>query len=90
MKKQILTLVIGALIGAIITTGVFLVIRGNESTGSSRKGNRQNLPTTSIDGNATDGSNGKTRKRRSTENTTDTNATTETNILEDSNNTSNT
>lgn len=30
MKKQILMLVIGILIGAIITTGVFLIIKANE------------------------------------------------------------
>ena len=29
MKKQILTLIIGILIGAIITTGVFLILKGN-------------------------------------------------------------
>lgn len=29
MKKQILTFIIGALVGAIITTGVFLIIKGN-------------------------------------------------------------
>ena len=32
MKKQILTLIIGILIGAIITTGVFLVIKSNEKS----------------------------------------------------------
>lgn len=30
MKKQILTLIIGMLIGSIITTGVFLIIKNNE------------------------------------------------------------
>ena len=30
MKKQILTLIIGMLIGSIITTGVFLVLKNNE------------------------------------------------------------
>lgn len=30
MRKQILTLIIGILIGSIITTGVFLVIKKNE------------------------------------------------------------
>lgn len=36
MKKEILTLIIGILIGAIITTGVFLVLKGsmNESRGN--------------------------------------------------------
>lgn len=29
MKKQILTFIIGALVGAIITTGVFFIIKGN-------------------------------------------------------------
>ena len=30
IKKQILTLIIGMLIGSIITTGVFLIIKNNE------------------------------------------------------------
>ena len=38
MKNQILTLIIGILIGAIITTAVFLVLK--ENTGS--QGNRMN------------------------------------------------
>ncbi len=38
MKKQILTLIIGILIGAIITTAVFLVLKGN----TGRQGNRMN------------------------------------------------
>ena len=30
MKKQILTLIIGMLIGSIITTGVFLILKSNQ------------------------------------------------------------
>ena len=48
MKKQILTLIIGILIGAIITTAVFLILKGN--TGS--QGNRMNRgEMSSMDGN---------------------------------------
>lgn len=52
MKKQILMLVIGILIGAIITTGVFLVLKGN----SGENGGRMNMgePPT-MDGNTTGG-----------------------------------
>lgn len=32
MKNQMLTLVIGILIGAVIATGVFLVLKGNNET----------------------------------------------------------
>lgn len=55
MKKQILTLVIGILIGAIITTGVFLILKGN--TGA--KGDRMNMgePPT-MDGNSIGGPGG--------------------------------
>lgn len=49
MKKQILTLVIGILIGAIVTTGVFLVLKGNSSS-QSNKGNMRERP--SMDGDA--------------------------------------
>lgn len=31
MKKQILTFIIGALVGAIIATGVFFIIKGNSN-----------------------------------------------------------
>ena len=43
MKKQILTLIIGILIGAIITTGVFLVLKGN-TKGPGNGMNRENFP----------------------------------------------
>ena len=32
MKNQLLTLIIGILIGSIITTGVFLIIKSNEKS----------------------------------------------------------
>ena len=44
MKKQILTLIIGILIGTIITTAVFLVLKGN----TGNRMNRGNMP--SMDG----------------------------------------
>ena len=40
MKKQILTLIIGILIGAIITTAVFLILKGN----TNNRGNRGEMP----------------------------------------------
>lgn len=36
MKKQILMLIIGMLIGAILTTGIFLVLKNNNSKGNMR------------------------------------------------------
>lgn len=42
MKKQILTLIIGILIGAIITTGVFLIFKGN-GKGTSSRGERPSM-----------------------------------------------
>ena len=42
MKKDILTLIIGILIGAIITTAVFLVIKGTTSNAGNRM-NRENM-----------------------------------------------
>ena len=47
MKNQILTLIIGILIGAIITTAVFLVLKGKTSSQGSRM-NRGEMP--SMDG----------------------------------------
>ena len=47
MKKQILTLIIGILIGAIITTAVFLILKGNTNNRGSRI-NRGDMP--SMDG----------------------------------------
>ena len=47
MKNQILTLIIGILIGAIITTAVFLVLKGNTSSQGNRM-NRGEMP--SMDG----------------------------------------
>ena len=39
MKEKILTLVIGALIGAIITTGVFLIINKNNAASNNQMQN---------------------------------------------------
>ena len=52
MKKQILTLIIGILIGAIITTGVFLALKGN-SGGQGNRMNREGMP--SMDGSSSEG-----------------------------------
>lgn len=43
MKKQILTLIIGILIGAIITTAVFLVIKSNTSSQMPNFGDRPEM-----------------------------------------------
>lgn len=51
MKKQILTLIIGILIGAIITTAVFLVLKGNTGNQGNRM-NRGEMP--SMDGSFQD------------------------------------
>ena len=55
MKKQILTLIIGILIGSIITTAVFLILKGNTGNPGSRM-NRGEMP--SMDGNFPDIQNG--------------------------------
>lgn len=47
MKNQILTLIIGILIGAIITTAVFLILKGNTGSQENRM-NREEIP--SMDG----------------------------------------
>ena len=43
MKKQILTLIIGILIGAIITTAIFLILKGNTGSQANRM-NRGEMP----------------------------------------------
>ncbi len=49
MKKEILMLIIGILIGAIIATGVFLVLKGNYNKQMDRM--ERGEPPTSMDGN---------------------------------------
>lgn len=54
MKKEILMLIIGILIGAIIATGVFLVLKGD----SNDRGDRMNMDGGEMpvmDGNMTEG-----------------------------------
>lgn len=51
MKKQILTLIIGILIGAIITTGVFLIIKANSNQNGGNMGGQMGEPP-SMDGNS--------------------------------------
>lgn len=58
MKKEILMLIIGILIGAIIATGVFLVLKGNDNKQMDRMDRGE--PPTSMDGNMIDRG-GKTR-----------------------------
>ena len=55
MKKQILTLIIGILIGAIITTAVFLILKGNTGSQGNRM-NRGEMP--SMDGSFPNRENG--------------------------------
>lgn len=57
MKKEILMLIIGILIGAIISTGVFLVLKGDSSKEIDKMDRRQ--PPTSMDGNFVDDGNGR-------------------------------
>ncbi len=78
MKKEILMLIIGILIGAIITTGVFLVLKGNNGKEMQRMDRGE--PPTSMDGNIiNDG--GKMRGRPNEENTaTEQENTTNTNV----------
>lgn len=68
MKKQMLTLVIGILIGAIIATGVFLVLKGNSSP-QANIGNMRERPSmdgdTMVEGEGTRGN----RKDKTNENT---------------------
>lgn len=76
MKKQIITLVIGVLIGAIITTGVFLIVKPN---------NRRSLPNSSQTSRGKDAYN-RERKNRVNSNTKNNETTSEDNKVEDSSN----
>ena len=70
MKKQILMLVIGILIGAIITTGVFLVLKGNTS-GYGDRMNMRDGDYPNMDGNTMkDNYDGERRNQRQNGNTT--------------------
>lgn len=74
MKKEILMLIIGILIGAIIATGVFLVLKGNTNNGMPEgmgRGSFQNdgeMP--NMDGNAIDGTSRENMKQDRNGNTT--------------------
>lgn len=61
MKNQVLTLIIGILIGAIITTAVFLVLKGNTGSQGNRM-NRGEMPT--MDGSFPSGGNGFSRPEK--------------------------
>lgn len=70
MKKQILTLIIGILIGAIITTAVFLALKGN--AGSKVNGmDRGEMP--SMDGNFPNRGNGFSMTEEESSQNTETN-----------------
>lgn len=58
MKKEILTLIIGILIGAIIATGVFLALKGNTN---GNMGNMGEPP--AMDGNSINGGKGHFRQQ---------------------------
>lgn len=74
MKKEILMLIIGILIGAIITTAVFLVLKGD--SGENNKMNMGEPP--KMDGNSINGERGPSRTQENIEQnnseTTNTNA----------------
>lgn len=72
MKKEILMLIIGILIGAIITTAVFLVLKGDNSENRMNMGE---LPT--MDGNSINGGRGpsKTQENINQNNSENTNTT---------------
>lgn len=76
MKKQIFMLIIGVLIGAIITTGVFLVLKGTtQKEGMGRGGFEQNGEMPKMDGNET-GEQGGGRTNNKKDNGTNNNSTT--------------
>lgn len=70
MKKEILMFIIGILIGAILTTGVFFCLKGN----NKKEREHGERPTTSMDANST-GEKGKTKKRQNDGNNTEQNST---------------
>lgn len=76
MKKQILTLILGILIGAIITTGIFLCLKGNDLGNGTRgeKMNREDFPAP-MDGNNVDENGEIIRNKRNTGNSTETETT---------------
>lgn len=86
MKKQILMLIIGILIGAIITTGVFLVLKGDigEQEGRMNGGERMEMngELPSMDGETPGrGKEGiKSENSESTQNTQDTTNTSESDV----------
>lgn len=76
MKKQILTLIIGILIGAIIATGVFLVLNLSNNKGDNMQQKMREAP--SMDGNSIQQKDGEppARPGESTTNSTSTNSNT--------------
>lgn len=82
MKKEILMLIIGILIGAIIATGVFLVLKGNTNNGMPEgmgRGDFQNdgeMP--NMDDNTTSRQNMKQDRNTTTNTSTDSTNTSET------------
>lgn len=51
MKSKILTFIIGALVGAIITTGVFMILKGNSKDDDRMKNDGPMGERHSMDGN---------------------------------------
>lgn len=72
IKKQMLTFAIGILLGAIIATGVFLVLKSNNSNGSGNFNDRPAM----TEGERPSGERG-TRSKDKTSETTDNSQTTE-------------
>ena len=68
MKKEISMLIIGVLIGAIITTGVFLILKGNDKNKTGKPNGER--PTASMDGNAIE-ERGKMKGKQNGENKTE-------------------
>ncbi len=84
MKEKILTLIIGMLIGAVITAGVFILINKNNTKPSDRdmKGMQRDMGDFNPDemgnfipGENSNGKGGKNRKKEATENAVESNNT---------------
>lgn len=69
MNKKIITLIIGMLIGAVITAGIFLLINKNKVNSFDR--DIKSMPSEMREGNPGENSNGKGEKNKTRENTTE-------------------
>lgn len=68
MKNQILTLVIGILIGAAITTGVFLLLKGNDKKSIPTEGRKPQITENGETTKRNRPSKGETKKEDTTSN----------------------